>query len=154
SSLGALANGGSFVNDTAPGENAISADGRFILFDSAGTNLVPFDTNASDDMFVRDMNNGTTIRVSVDSAGGGTDTAGFNTPSLSADGKVAVFTTVSTNMAPGSTTNFDTFAHDLTTGVTSLVTLGNGDVSSNGDVFNGGISGDGRLVALDLGNFG
>ncbi|HLY36895.1 MAG TPA: hypothetical protein VKU61_02595, partial [Candidatus Binatia bacterium] len=155
SSLGALSNGFSFVNDGAPGESAISADGRFILFSSSGTNLVPNDMNAMDDMFVRDMQAGTTIRVSIDSSGGETDNGGFNTPSISADGKVAVFTTTSSNMAPGSNAGrFDTFTHDLTTGITDIATLGNGDVGSNGDIFNGGISGDGRFVALDLGNFG
>jgi Tol biopolymer transport system component len=154
-SSGVLSNGFSFVNDTAPGENAISADGRFVLFSSSGDNLVPLDTNGLDDMFVRDRTAGTTIRVSVTSAGQETDNQGFNTSSISADGKVAVFTTPSTNMAPGSSlSRFDTFAHDLTTGRTELVTLGNGDYVSNGDIFNGGISGDGRLVTLDMGNFG
>jgi len=155
SSSNVLSNGSSFVNDFAPGESAISADGRFVAFSSGGSNLVPNDTNALDDMFVRDRLTGTTIRVSVNSAGQETDNQGFNTPSISADGKVAVFTTPSSNMAPGSSLiRFDTFAHDLTTGLTELVTLGNGDVGSNGDVFNGGISGDGRFVALDLGTCG
>jgi hypothetical protein len=155
SSSNVLSDGSSFVNDFAPGESAISADGRFVAFSSSGTNLVANDTNALDDMFVRDRLTGTTIRVSVNSAGQETDNQGFNTPSISADGKVAVFTTPSSNMAPGSSLiRFDTFAHDLTTGLTELVTLGNGDVGSNGDVFNGGISGDGRFVALDLGTCG
>src|SRR5262249_34999358 len=77
------------------------------------------------------------------------------TPSISADGKVVVFTTCASNLAPGSdNSRFDTFAHDLATGRTDLVTLGNGDYLSNGDNFNGGISGDGRFVSVDMGNFG
>jgi hypothetical protein len=155
STSGDLAETDSFVNDGAPGENSISADGRFVLFDSSAANLVPLDSNTVDDMFLRDRLAGTTIRVSVDSSGNQTDNCGFNTPSLSADGKVAVFTTCSASLGPGGdNSRFDTWAHDLTTGRTELVTLGNGDVGSNGDIFNGGISGDGRLVALDLGNFG
>jgi hypothetical protein len=155
SSSNALSNSGSSVNDGAPGERAISADGRFVVFDSFGTNLIPIDGNGTDDIFVRDRLAGTTVRVSVTSTGGEADNGGMNTWSISADGKVVVFTTTSSNMAPGSSNSrFDTFTHDLTNGLTQLATLGNGDVGSNGDIFNGGISGDGRFVALDLGNFG
>jgi hypothetical protein len=149
----------SFVNDLAGGENAISADGRFVAFASNASNLVPNDTNGlttPQDMFVRDRLLGTTVRVSVNSAGEETtDNCGMNTPSISADGKVVVFTTCASNLAPGSdNSRFDTFAHDLATGRTELVTLGNGDYLSNGDNFNGGISGDGRFVSIDMGNFG
>jgi hypothetical protein len=154
-SFGAISNSSSMVNDGAPGERAISADGRFVAFDSFGTNLIPADGNGSDDIFVRDRVAGTTVRASVNSAGGEADNGGMNTWSISADGKVVVFTTTSSNMAPGSNNSrFDTFTHDLTSGLTQLATLGNGDVGSNGDVFNGGISGDGRFVALDLGTCG
>jgi len=159
SSAGVLSDDDSFVNDTAPGENAISADGRFVAFASDGSNLVPNDTNGGTtpaDMFVRDRLLGTTVRVSINSAGEETtDNCGMNTPSISADGTAVVFTTCASNLAPGSdNSRFDTFAHDLTTGRTELVTLGNGDYLSNGDTFNGGISGDGRFVSLDMGNFG
>src|SRR5262249_61311170 len=87
--------------------------------------------------------------------GNQTNNSGSNPASTSADGKVAVFTTCSASLgAGGDNSRFDTWAHDMTTGRTELVTLGNGDVGSNGDIFNGGISGDGRFVALDFGNFG
>src|SRR5438067_1413738 len=48
---------------------AISGDGRFVAFESSASNLVPADTNAADDIFVRDRLAGTTTRVSVSSAG-------------------------------------------------------------------------------------
>src|SRR4028118_838518 len=48
---------------------SISADGRFVAFFSAGTNLVPGDTNNRNDIFVRDTLTNTTTRASVDSAG-------------------------------------------------------------------------------------
>ncbi|MEG4318646.1 MULTISPECIES: hypothetical protein [unclassified Microcoleus] len=48
---------------------SISADGRFVAFNSIATNLVPGDTNNSRDIFVRDLSTNTTTRVSVDSAG-------------------------------------------------------------------------------------
>jgi Tol biopolymer transport system component len=45
------------------GAATISADGRFVAFDSSASNLVPGDTNDEDDVFVRDRWRGTTERV-------------------------------------------------------------------------------------------
>jgi len=47
---------------------SISADGRFVAFYSNASNLVPGDTNSSQDVFLRDTLTNTTTRVSVDSA--------------------------------------------------------------------------------------
>src|SRR5262249_17900543 len=44
---------------------AISGDGRCVAFVSSASNLVPGDTNNVDDVFVRDLQSGTTTRVSV-----------------------------------------------------------------------------------------
>src|SRR4051812_7211882 len=51
------------------GRPAASADGRFVAFVSRASNLVPGDTNARQDVFVRDRRTDQTERVSVDSAG-------------------------------------------------------------------------------------
>ena len=80
---GAEANGAS---DTA----AISADGRFVAFESAATNLVGGDTNAAEDIFVHDRQTGTTERVSV--ATGGTEANGISVnAAISADGRFVAF---------------------------------------------------------------
>src|SRR5215207_8459450 len=50
---------------------AISADGRYIVFESRANNLVANDTNTRLDVFVRDMQTGSTTLVSVNSAGTG-----------------------------------------------------------------------------------
>src|SRR3990170_6753099 len=50
-------------------EPSVSDDGRYVAFRSRATNLVAGDTNADDDVFVRDRQTGVTVRVSVDSAG-------------------------------------------------------------------------------------
>jgi hypothetical protein len=47
---GTQANGGSHVFSPA-----ISADGRYVAFESWASNLVPGDTNERDDVFVRDL---------------------------------------------------------------------------------------------------
>src|SRR4028119_266801 len=48
---------------------SISADGRFVAFESLASNIVPGDTNSNRDIFVRDRLTNTTTRASVDSAG-------------------------------------------------------------------------------------
>ena len=62
--------------------SAISADGRYVAFDSWASNLVPLDTNVGADVFVHDRQTGTTSRVSVNSAGGqGTNSSqGYTAP--------------------------------------------------------------------------
>src|SRR5688500_16481020 len=52
---------------------AISGDGRFVLFRSDAANLVPADTNAREDVFLRDVQTGTTERVNVSSSGAQTN---------------------------------------------------------------------------------
>ncbi|MCK4741876.1 MAG: PD40 domain-containing protein, partial [Anaerolineales bacterium] len=70
-------------------EPAISADGRFIVFRSHASNLVPDDTNDSADIFVRDLQ-GTTTRVSVDSYANESNGSSYS-PVISADGAAIAF---------------------------------------------------------------
>ena len=44
---------------------SISADGRYVAFESAASNLVAGDTNGSWDVFRRDLATGDIVRVSV-----------------------------------------------------------------------------------------
>ncbi len=85
-------NGGSF----AP---SISANGRFVAFQSGATNIVPGDTNTESDIFVRDLRAGTTTLASVDAAaiqGDGDSDA----PSLSPDGRSVAFDSETQNWLP------------------------------------------------------
>lgn len=69
---------------------AISANGRFVLFRSGASNLVPGDTNGSDDIFLRDMQTKKTVRVSVGT--GGVQATGPSTAGLvSNDGRYVAF---------------------------------------------------------------
>src|SRR5216110_542806 len=63
-----VASGGTEGDDASLG-SALSADGRFVAFDSAATDLVAGDTNGVSDVFVHDRQTGTTERVSVASDG-------------------------------------------------------------------------------------
>ena len=73
---------------------SVSANGRYVAFDSAATNLVHGDTNGTSDVFVRNTVAGTTIRVSVKSDGTQADQAA-ELPSISDDGRFVAFETLS-----------------------------------------------------------
>src|SRR5918912_353525 len=55
--------------DSEGADPSISADGRFVAFDSDATNLIHGDTNGAEDVFVRDLQAGTTVRASVGAGG-------------------------------------------------------------------------------------
>ena len=117
---GADADGSSF-------EPAISADGRYVAFQSAATNLVPGDTNGMMDVFVRDRLSGTTERASVATDGTQGD-LGSGIPSMSADGRFVVFPSDATDLAGGDTNAFaDVFVRDRrASGFTSVCEPGVG----------------------------
>jgi len=129
-------------------EPAISADGRFVAFHSYASNLVPGDTNASPDVFVRDLQTGVTTRVSVDSAGVEANDSSYD-PVLSATGRYVAFRSVATNLVPGDTNaRDDIFVRDLQTGTTVRGSVGAGGVQSNGWSAHPCLSADGRFLAF------
>jgi hypothetical protein len=95
---------------------SISADGRYVTFDSIASNLVADDTNTCEfvggpsfpepgecpDIFVRDRTLDVTTRVSVDSAGAQANDASTD-PSISFDGRSVVFFTAASNLVAGDT---------------------------------------------------
>lgn len=147
SSTGAPANGESE-------QVAISADGRFLAFESSATNLVPHDTNALPDIFVRDRETNRTTRVSVTSHGaqgrGRRNSNGSNVAAISADGRLVAFHSDMTNLVQHDTNQtFDIFVHDRSTGKTVRVSLGNRGQEANGENLAAfAVSGDGRYVAF------
>jgi Tol biopolymer transport system component len=130
--------------------SSISADGRYIAFDSLASNLVSGDTNNAYDVFVHDMLTGQTERVSVSSRG--KQANGFLTiwPSISADGRYVAFDSDATNLVDGDTNiNVDTFLHDRLSGVTELVSVALDGGPANGHSRFPAISANGRFVAFD-----
>src|SRR5206468_11535137 len=101
---------------------ALSADGRFVAFQSDATNLVAGDTNGATDVFVHDRQTGTTERVSVASDGtqGNGPSAG---PALSADGGLVAFHGTATNLVAGDANGaYDVFVHDRAVSTTTTST--------------------------------
>jgi len=129
---------------------AISADGRYVAFSSDASNLVPGDTNAFEDTFVRDRVLGTTERVSVDSAGAEANYGSGRDPAISADGRFVAFASISTNLASGDTGWIeDVFLHDRLIGTTERVSVDTAGVQGNDDSEDPSISPDGRYVVFE-----
>ncbi|MCB0118590.1 MAG: PD40 domain-containing protein, partial [Anaerolineales bacterium] len=127
----------------------ISANGRFAVFESEGTNLVPNDINGVSDVFMRDLQLGTIVRVSVDAAGLEADGGGGN-PSISADGHFVAFESGATNLLPGDMNGFsDIYVKDTVTGAVSRASLTSTGGEPNNEAINASISGDGRFVVFD-----
>src|SRR5262249_21008581 len=147
SSAGRQGDGASGILDGMAGPS-ISADGRFVAFDSEATNLVKGDTNHAADVFVRDRLTGTTERVSVSSAGAqanGSVVGG----TISDDGSRVAFASFADNLVSGDT-NFteDIFVHDRTTGATVRVSVASDGTQGDNMSFEPDLNGDGHLVAF------
>jgi Tol biopolymer transport system component len=135
-------------------EPALSANGRYVAFNSSATNLVPGDTNKLGDVFVHDRRSGKTTRVSVDSRGrqGGADrtNTGSNAPVISANGRYVAFHSADSNLVRGDTNRaFDIFVHDRKSGRTTRVSVSSSGAQANAESLGAAsISADGRYVAF------
>jgi Ca2+-binding RTX toxin-like protein len=128
--------------------SSISANGRFVVFSSEASNLVPGETNNSTDIFVRDTLANTTTRVSISSTGDGANDGSYR-PSISADGRFVTFDSDASNLVPGDTNNStDIFVRDLSTNAITLVSVGSSGERGNDNSFNSSISANGRFVAF------
>jgi Tol biopolymer transport system component len=160
--LGGPAGGGS-------GALSLSDDGRYVAFSSGAADVVPYDVNQRDDVFVRDRQTATTRRVSVNSVGGEANGASAE-PSLSGDGRYVAFESQATNLLgidptfqddpksiinpegkldTGDTNNVpDVFVYDLRTGSIERDSVSATGEQANTDSYGASISGDGRYVAF------
>lgn len=133
------------------GSPSISADGRYVAFDSWEPNLVPDDTNNSFDVFVRDRVTGGVERVSVDNAGvqGNDWSLG---PSINADGRFVAFHSFAGNLVTGDGNfDYDIFVHDRLahTTVRASVNTSGGEGGFQLASLNASLSADGHAVAFE-----
>ncbi len=101
----------------------ISADGRYVTFASAASNLVANDTNGVQDTFLKDLQTGATTLISKN-AGGIIGNAASGPATISADGHYAAFFSAASNLAPGHTdlSYVDLFVKDFRTGRIAEIT--------------------------------
>src|SRR4029450_9604516 len=98
------------------------ANGRYVAFTAAASNLVPGDTNQGPDVFVRDLVAGTTSVMSVGRDGQPADTSGGGgRPDISADGRFVAFATGSPLVAADTNGLFDIYLRDRSRGPTTRV---------------------------------
>ena len=131
---------------------AYSANGRYVAFESMSSNLIPFDTNGHEDVFVRDRLAGTTTRVSVGTGGTQGDSDSY-IPSISGDGRYVTFLSYATNLVPSDTNaSPDVFTHDRVTGITTRVSVAWDGAQGNGNCAAPSMSADGRYVGFQSGS--
>lgn len=127
---------------------SISADGLLVVFVSEAANLVPDDYNGQTDVFLRDRQSNTTIRISVASSGEEGNGVSLS-PSISVDGRYIAFFSEASNLVEGDTNGVaDVFVHDRLTGQTSRVSINSLAEEANNRSLSPAISLDGRFVAF------
>jgi len=138
---GSEANGGSW----AP---SISADGRFVAFESVASNLVPNDTNDTQDIFVRDLTANRTYRVSV--AADGTEANGPSWgAAISADGRFVAFWSLASNLVPDDNNDArDVFVYDMQTHQIVRVSVNASGIEGDDNSWAPAVSADGGIIAF------
>jgi len=127
----------------------ISADGRFVVFQSAASNLVPNDTNGTTDIFVRDLLAGTTTLVSLNAAGTSSGNGPSRSPVISSDGRFVAFVSTATDLIPGATNNSgEVYVRDLLSGATYWASAHPVQLQSHA-CSNPVLTPDGRFVAFN-----
>ena len=128
---------------------SISADGRYVAFESSATNLTSGDINSHADIFIRDIVSDTTTLVSTTTIGAQGD-ADSRHAFISPDGNVIGFSSVATNLVAGDTNSLeDVFVKNLTSGTVTRVSVSTSGVEANGtETITPALSYDGRYVAF------
>jgi Ca2+-binding RTX toxin-like protein len=153
-SVGNDGNMGPFYDSRA---EAVSGDGRFVLFSTADS-LVSADTNVAADLYLRDTLAGTTVLVSSNAAGECLDNGvslldysynALRSADMSADGRYVVFSSSSSNVGVGTNnTLLDVvYVKDLVTGQVAMISK-----TAAGEMASGSaptISADGNLITFN-----
>jgi Tol biopolymer transport system component len=147
------------VNTSSSGEQAngscadpaISGNGRYVVFSSLASNLVPDDTNNVRDVFLKDLATGSTVRVSLNADGSQATTDNeFSpmSPSISADGRFVAFLTFSRLLPRDTNIHSDVYVKDMWTGELDLVSTAADETLANFRNHAPSISPDGRYVVF------
>lgn len=135
---------------------SISGDGRYVAFASGASNLAQVSRGPNgpvDNIFLRDMQAGTTRLVSVADDGpspsGKTNSRSWS-PSVSRDGRFVAFVSLAPDLVPGQPRGrAEVFVRDMVMGITRLVSVSSKGAIGNGQLLDALISDDGHYVAFD-----
>ena len=127
---------------------SISADGRFVVFTSDANNLVPGDTAGNQDVFLRDREAGTVIRISVSSTGEQAN-RDCRDAVISANGRIIAFTSSASNLDENNMNNSaDIFVYDRVSKFMRRITMTPDGFEADHGSGEPSISSDGRYVAF------
>ncbi len=154
--LVSVSTNGGFGNGNS-GSAAMTPDGRYVAFVSSASNLVPGDTNGISDVFVRDLQSGTTTLASPGArSAGSTVVSASARPVITPDGRFVAFYSSATNLVAGVTNIGDIYVRDLVAGTTYWVSAGARAQlqavfgTSNGVCFSHKMNTNGSLVAYEV----
>ncbi len=127
----------------------VSDDGQLVAFVSRASNLVQGDTDALDDVFIRNRAAGLTEIISVSSSEAHATDRLCNRPQMTPDGRFVTFYSASANLVPNDTNGLeDAFLRDRSAGTTERVSIGAGGAEGNGYSFAFDLSDDARFIAF------
>ena len=137
--------------------SVMTPDGRYVAFTSAASDLVAGDTNGIPDVFVRDLQSGTTRRVSVGAMSTGSTTLAntSDSPAITPDGRCVAFYSSATNLVPGVGVAGEVYVRDLLAGSTTWASTAARSVfqsvtgTTNAVSCNLSISADGNYIAFE-----
>jgi len=152
------------TNDAAQGPPAggggdslnplMTPDGRFVLFASTASNLVP-NTNRPAlspprvDVFLRDRLNGTTTLISANMAGTGGGNGDSTPIAVTTNGQLVLFSSVASDVVSNDSNNAaDIFLRDVAAGTNLLVSVSTNGVPGNLQSWDATMTPDGRYIAF------
>ncbi|HEX9824355.1 MAG TPA: hypothetical protein VGB51_08190, partial [Actinomycetota bacterium] len=126
-------------------------DGRYVVFHSESSHILPGDANGERDVFLRDRLTGEVELISVSTAGEQGDDISYG-PQISDDGRYVGFASEASNLVPGDTNERrDVFVRDRLLGTTERVSVSSEGIQGNGSSDAFGMSADGMRFAIDTG---
>ncbi len=142
---------GSDESSFAPSRSVVSANGRFVAFESQSDSLSSLDDNRSTNVFVRDLLTGGTLLVSrATGAAGIAADADSSLAGISADGSRVAFTSSARDLSPDANGAPQTYVRDLVANTTTLASRPDGTTApaaATGAIA-AGISADGNVVVM------
>jgi hypothetical protein len=140
---------------------SVSANGRYVAFESTATNLVAGDTNGVSDIFVRDRDTdgdgvydepGAVATTRVSLGAGGVQADGACTfAAISGDGRYVVFESPANSLVAGGNNQYHLYRVDRTTGAIIRVSENAAGVAGDGNSGDGALSDNGNIVAFSSG---
>jgi hypothetical protein len=114
------------VANGSSGMTSLSRNGRYAVFTSSATDVVPGSTTTNSDVYRRDLDASTTVQVTVRPNGAPSKGPGSTSADVSADGNLVAFNSYDTDLVAtdGADGEADLFIRNLTTGKTRWLSAG------------------------------